>query len=423
MASNPVSITYLGHGQSGIWSDPKNWTNGVVPGAANTALFTTSAVLNGPIEVDNLMLLGAETITVTGQLKTDSTNSCQSFMACEGAQVTFTAGSHLIDAGGFITGIDAAANIVVDGASGSAAAAVLNVADMKLGQMDGGSGTLTLAGGILNDQGIAFVGLEGTGILNVSGAGQANIAGLTIGVQAGATGQLNLSDTATVNVSGWMSIGTAISGAPGGDGIATVGTGSTLYCDHGFFVSDGSSISMQGGTLLSGPDGLGLQIRQGGTVSGHGAITAAAKAVTDNGLLASAGGTLVVTGNLNGMGVVQIGAGSTLDLVSSKITTPTLAFMGPAATLELSTGVTGNFTISGFAASDQIVMNGIDAASWNGALHVLSLSDHGQVLDRLTLAGVAAYAAFAVTAGASGSIISMVSTTGHETLNAVHFAH
>ena len=423
MANNPVSITYIGHGQSGVWSDPRNWTNGVVPGAANTALFTSSAVLNGPIEVDNLMLLGAETITINGQVKTDSANSCQSFMACEGAEVTFTAGSQLLDAGGFITGIDAAANVVADGAVGGIAAAVLNVADMKLGQMDGGSGTLTLAGGILNDGGIALVGLQGAGILNVSGAGQANLGGLTIGAEAGGTGQLNLTGSAVVNIAGWTAVGTAIGGAPGGDGAASVGTGSTLYCDHGFFVNDASAIAMQGGTLLAGPDGIGLQIRQGGTVSGHGAITAAAKGVTDNGLLAAAGGTLVVTGNLSGMGAVQIGAGSTLHLITSKITVPTLAFMGPAATLELATGVVGNFTISGFAASDQLVMNNIDSASWSGATHVLTLSEHGQALERLTLSGVAANAEFMVSAGTGGSIISLVSSTGHEMLNAAHFGH
>ena len=422
MASSPVTSTYIGLGKAGAWSDPKNWSNGVAPGAANTALFTSSATINGPVEVANLMLLGMETITINGQVKTDNTNSCQSFMACDGAEITFAAGSSLLDAGGFITGIDAAANIVVDGATGSLAAAVLNVADLKLGKADDGSGTLTLAGGILNDSGGGAVGLEGTGILNVSASGKAFFGGLTIGAQAGAAGQLNLTGSATVSVSGWTSIGTSIAGAPGGDGIVSIGTGSTFYCDNGFYLSDGSAISVQGGTLLAGPDGVGLQIRPGGTVTGYGTITAAAKGVTDNGLLASAHGTLMVSGNISGMGALQIGAGSTLDLVSSKISGPTISFMGPNATLELATGVTGNDPIGGFAATDQIIMAGIDAESWNGAAHVLTLSEHGQALARLTLTGVAAGASFSLVNTHGFATISLISPAAHESLVLGHAA-
>jgi hypothetical protein len=53
-------------------------------------------------------------------------------------------------------------------------------------------------------------------------------------------------------------------------------------------------------------------------------------------------------------------------------------------------------------------MKGIDQASWSGTSDVLSLSEHGQVMDRLTLVGVSANAVFHVTPGANGSDIAMM---------------
>jgi T5SS/PEP-CTERM-associated repeat protein len=408
--SNTLTITYAGHGHAGNWSDPLNWAGGVVPGAANTAVFNTSATLNGLIEVNNLMLLGTETITVNGQVKTDNTNVCQSFMACEGAAITFTPGSSLLDAGGFITGIDAGANVTVDGAAGTSAAATITCTNLKLGQADDGSGTLTVAG-VVNNSGATYVGLEGQGVLNISGNGQCNLTGLTLGYEAGANGQLNLTGNAEVDVSGWAVIGTSVANAPGGNGTVTLGTGTSFFADHGFYVSDNSAVHLQGGTLLAGPDSVGLQVRAGGTVSGNGTITATAKSVMDNGTITATGGTLSITGNVNGIGVLQIGASSTLDITASRITLPAIAFVGADATLQLTTGITGTFAIAGFAAGDSLVMANISSLNWNGTADVLTLYENKHAVDRFTMTGVPANATFALSASTGGSVITMTAPT------------
>jgi hypothetical protein len=413
MASLPVKIVYSGNGHMGVWSDPANWVGGVVPGATSTAIFNSSATLNGGIEVNNLMLLGAETVTIHGQIKTDNTNVCQSFMACEGAVVNFTAGSSLLDAGGFVTGIDADATVTLAGASGGQKAANITVTNMKIGQADDGSGTLTLAGGIANDTGAAYIGLEGTGVLNVTNNGQGNFTGLILGSEAGAVGTVNVSGGGTVYAAGWALVGTAAAGAPGGVGIVNVGAGGTFSCDHGISVGAGSSIALAGGTIMAGPDGNGLNVQTGGAVTGFGAIQSPAKSVSVNGLLASSGGTLAITGNINGLGQVHVGAGSTLDLVASHIVLSNpITFMGANATLDLVTGVSGSFTIAGFGATDHIVMTGIDAANWNAASGILTLTDHGQTVEHLSFTGIAAGASFAVAASSTGDTISLTGGTG-----------
>ncbi len=73
MASITNLKVYSGHGQAGVFNDPANWTGGVAPGAADTALYTQSAVVNGPVEVNTLMFIGSETIAINGAIKTDST--------------------------------------------------------------------------------------------------------------------------------------------------------------------------------------------------------------------------------------------------------------------------------------------------------------------------------------------------------------
>ncbi len=398
--------TFTGNGQAGVWNDPLNWTNGVVPGAEDTALFTKSATLNGPVEVGTLMLIGAETMTINGAIKTDSTNTCESFMVCQQSAVTFNAGSTLADAGGFEVGVHAVGSVTVNGASATQAAASLNMVNLKVGQFAAAVGTLNVAG-IVNVAGSEVIGVAGQGTMNVTGNGSETLRALQLGQVAGANGQVNLTGNAHVQVGSWIEIGTQVQGAPGGTGAVSLGAGTSLDCVSNITVGAGSSVSLSGGTLASTGGGEGIHLSQGSTVSGFGTIATPVHGLMDNGLLASAGGTLVVSGNLYGMGAVQIGAGSTLDLVSSRISVPSIAFMGAGGTLDLTTGVSGAFSIAGFAAGDTLVLNGIDHASWNPTLDTLNLSEHGQVLDRLTLSGVAANASFTVTPSIGGSIIAL----------------
>ena len=406
MAALNNVITYSGNGQQGVWTDPANWTGGKIPGPTSSALITKSAVLNGPIEVSNLMLLGQENVAINGAVKTDSTNTCESFMVCEGAVATLNAGATLNSAGGFICGIDNVGTTTIAGAAGGKAAAVLNTVDMKIGQFADGTGTVNVSG-VLNVLNGGYIGLAGAGVMNVAGAGHANFSSLTLGKVTGGAGTLNLSGTSAVNVNQWLIVGTSVNAAPGGTGTVTVGGSSNLYSDHAIYVNYGSAAVMAGGTLAVGNDGAGLIIAQGGTVSGHGTINSATHGITDNGAVTATGGTLAITGNLSGMGTVQIASGCTLDLTSSKIGVANIGFLGTGDTLGLTAGVSG-VTLDGFAMGDQIVMAGITAANWNGATDVLALSANGHLVDDVTLAGVSAGALFHV---AQGGMITMTSGT------------
>jgi hypothetical protein len=403
--TNPKTFTGAGH--AGVWNDPLNWANGAVPGATDFALVPKSAVLNGPIEVSTLMLLGNETVSVNGEIKTDSLNTCESFMDCEGAVTTFNAGSSLLDAGGFIVGIDAPGTVIVDGASGGKAAATLDVAVVKIGQHDDGVGTLSLAG-TLNVTGAAYIGVDGAGTVNVTSGGSANFVNLVLGELTGGVGKVSLSGNASVYSSGWLSVGTSQAGAPGGVGTLTIGGHASVACDHRISVASGSAIAMAGGSMIAGPDGDGLHIGQGGTISGYGSVSAGNHAVRDDGLLASAGGTLLVTGNIYGIGAVQVGSGSTLDLNASRLTLPSIAFLGTGDTLGLVTGVLGSITLTGFGVGDNLVMSGIDGANWNGTAGILTLTEGGHAMDQLHLTGVASNAVFHVTPGSEGSVITLM---------------
>ncbi len=408
MAAIPNLEIYQGTGANAVWNTASNWSGGYVPGAADTALFTHSAVLTGPIAVGTLMLIGSETMSINGAIQTESTNTCESFMVCQDSNVTFNAGSSLSDAGGFEVGVHGVGSVTVAAASGSTAAANLHMQDIKIGQFESGVGTLTLAGGTVGVVAPCLVGLDGQGTLNMSGTSTLTALGLGLGTDVTGAGQLNMSGNASLTASSWMQIGTAVQGGVGGTGTVTLAGNSTLTAKSMVSIGAGSSVTMAGGTFNIGVGGAGLVIDQGGTVSGNGTVASASHGVMDNGALESAGGTLVVTGNLVGMGSVQIGAGSTLDLVSSKISVPTLSFMGSTGTLELAPEVGGTFHIAGFQAGDQLLVAGIDHASWNGSTDVLSLSENGQVLDKLTLTGVAAGSSFSVTPGIGGSVIALV---------------
>jgi T5SS/PEP-CTERM-associated repeat protein len=411
MASSVNVRLYTGHGQSGLWSDPANWTNGIVPGKTDLALIQQSAVLNGPIDVGTIMLLGTETDTINGAIETESTNTCESFMVCDQAVANFMPGSSLIDAGGFEVGVDSVGTATIDGAAGGMAAATADTTVLKIGQFAPGIGTLNVAGTLTNTGG-AYIGLYGNGTLNVTGTGQANFTGLVVGDNSGAVGALNLSGSAVVHAN-LVAIGTSKAGAPGGIATATVAGAATLASDHGVSVGFGSAVVMAGGTLSTGSEGNGVTINPDATMSGYGTVSSAAHGVTDNGVLAASGGTLSLTGNLSGIGVVQIAAGATLDLVASRISVPSIAFLGGNAALDLTAGVSGNFAITGFGVGDQLVMSGIDQASWSGASHVLTLSEHGQIMDKLHLPDIVSTAAFQVNHGTISLVSIMTGAVHH----------
>jgi hypothetical protein len=72
------TIRFSGKGQPGDLLDPHNWVGDVIPGISDSALITMN--VGGPVDgtfaVNNMMLLGTETITFTGTLDTAGVGAC-----------------------------------------------------------------------------------------------------------------------------------------------------------------------------------------------------------------------------------------------------------------------------------------------------------------------------------------------------------
>jgi hypothetical protein len=250
-----------------------------------------------------------------------------------------------------------------------------------------------------------YIGLTGLGTVNATGTGQVNLGDLVLGFNAGAVGHLNLSGAATVNVAGFSNIGTSENGAPGGTGTVSVGGTAKFSSDHSTYVNYGSSVTLAGGSFNVGNDGT-LFVEKTATVSGHGTLSSLLHGIVDNGVITSSGGTLLVTGNINGSGALQIGSGSTMDINASRISVASMNFLGTGDTLGLTAPVAG-LTLTGFAAGDELNVAGVDALSWNGTSDVLTLSDLGQVVSHMTLSGVAAGATFHLSQNSAGAMITM----------------
>lgn len=414
----PAATTriFTGHGQAGNWSDPANWANGQVPGAADTALVQIDATMNGAITVDQAMFLGQETVTINGAIHTLSTNSCASFMVCDHATVTLTATSSVSSAGGIIVGNDSVGTLIADGTP--SAHATMNSVYAKIGSKDGGVGTATIDGATWTNTDNMFVGLGGDGTLNILDGGHVATGGaFIVGQSAGVTGHVSLSGGASLTVALNARIGGLSTTAPGGTGFMTVGSGSTFSVGGPLSVASGSILGLAGGTVTSGHTAGVILMAAGSTISGFGSINSEGHEILDSGTITATGGTLVVDGLLTGPGQVQIEAGSTIQLSTALIGVATIAFTGAGGTLSLAHGVTDHATITGFAAGDAVLMAGIDHIGWNSTTDLLTLSESGHVVDTLKFAGIAAGSAFQLTQTNAGAMIGLASShpsfTGH----------
>jgi fibronectin-binding autotransporter adhesin len=219
-----------------------------------------------------------------------------------------------------------------------------------IGTIEGGYGTLALAGG-------------GTGTISSLGAGGT----LTGAVEA----EFIHFDQVVIEAGGaWT-----LAGTNKVDQSARLVDEGTLNNSGGLTISGTLSIAasavfrLAGGDILAGPTGdadivdYGLMIKS----PGRGTITVGAH-MFDRGVVEVASGTLDFTSRLYGTGVMKIDAGATLEADAGAVSTLTVTFDGAAATLALKTPKTFAATLSGFAAGDIIDLLAIKAtgASVNG---------------------------------------------------------
>jgi T5SS/PEP-CTERM-associated repeat protein len=403
--SDGKTITFSGKGQAGNLLDPKNWAGGVVPGINDTALITTNVggPVSGTFSVNNVMLLGSETITFTGTLNTAGIGDCKGLMVCDGAIAIFAPGATLNDGNVLIVGNDAVGGLLAQG-SGTKHSTI-NSVDANLGKQDGGIGTVTINDGIWNNSAHAFIGDNGTGTLNVIDGGSVKFGGdVDMGANAGAKGTLTIASAGSVLVAGALCIGGA-SATSDGTASVSVGASGSLTVDHALVVGTGSQLNLAGGTVTGGVTADSIRTLAGGAISGYG--TLAAPAIVDNGIIRASGGTLTVNANIIGAGSIQIAANSTASLTGGSLGLAGIAFAGADGTLVLAHGSEVTAAISGFAIGDIIAMANVDAVSFNAANGRLTLSDHNAQVETLHLTGSFLGDTFAVHQTLAGAMITL----------------
>jgi len=397
------TITFSGKGQAGNLLDPHNWTGSVAPGVNDTALITKN--VGGPVagtfSVNNMMLLGTETITFTGTLDTAGVGACQGLMVCAGAVAAFAPGATLNDGNVLIVGNDAVGTLLAQGSG--IVHSTINSVDANIGKQDDGIGVVTIDDGVWKNSGHAYIGDAGVGTLNVVDNGSVSFgAGVAMAADAGSRGTMTIASGGSVAVAGSLSVGGAATAT------VSVGSGSSLAVAQALSVGAGSTITMAGGMVAGGVTAGRISVLAGGVIAGTGVLTAPdGVTIEDDGVIRASGGTLEVDGSIKGTGAIQIAADSVARITGSSLTLASIAFIGPAATLELTHGSSVTAAISGFAIGDMIAMANVDAVSFNAPTGMLTLTEHGVKVESLHLLGSFTGDTFGVQQTVAGAIIAL----------------
>ncbi len=398
---------YSGQGQAGNLSDPNNWVGGQAPGLNGFALITSSAVLNGSFTSNIFMGLGEGTVTVNGTLTTTSANPCKSVMVCNHSNFVFTPGAVMNDAGGFIVGAISAGTFLAE--SNATTQSHINTGSVKIGQDAGGNGVVTINGATLTDSQNMYVGQNGQGVLTITDGGLVSVAaGLAVGAEPGAVGSVDVTNASTYAVQGGARIGGGAPDAPGGVGVVTVGNASSFSVGGLLQVSTDGNLNLAGGTVTAGGAGGNVWVAQGGNITGFGALaqTAPGGTINDGGSITASGGTLALSGQVVGVGTLDIGANSTVQVTGATIGVASIAFAGPDARLSAQ-AISSHTMISGFAAGDSLLLSGATALSWDANHDVLTVGNGSQVLDQLHFAGNYAGETFSLSHAGNEAVISV----------------
>ncbi len=164
--------------------------------------------------------------------------------------------------------------------------------------------------------------------------------------------------------------------------------------------------SLEVGTFGGAATGL-LTIDSGAVASGYGTLNLLGN-TADNGVVQAAGGTLLV-GAIGGVGTLQIATEAALGLTEAAGVP--IAMTGAGATLILDgAAAKASGVISGFVPGDSIVTSNTPADSvtyqpGTGGLGTLTLSEAGQIVESLALAGNYAGDLFSVRPDGAGAVV------------------
>jgi fibronectin-binding autotransporter adhesin len=353
--------------------DSATFVNGGTLNIGSGAMLTGSGMVNGAVTDNGAVTASGGTLILSGGVSGAGT-----LIADAGAVLDLVGGGTLTEAisgagtlqldGGIYTlagGELAVANVAVDTGSNLFGNGIVDGPVGDAGTVEASGGVLVLSGGVsgagalIADSG-AVLDLVGGGSLTeaISGGGTLQLDGgtYTLGggelvvanaaVDSGAVLKGNgtisgaVVDAGSITASG----GTlTFAGVVCGDGAMTATAGAALVLTQGAAltetISGAGTLQLTGTTTysLAAPDNVTiahLTLSAGATLSGAGTI---ASAITNAGTIVASGGTLVLQGAISGSGVLQVAAGSTLDLTHGGILSEAISGAG---TLELSSAYT-----------------------------------------------------------------------------------
>jgi hypothetical protein len=248
-----------------------------------------------------------------------------------------------------------------------------------------GGGSATLAGANANGPNFK-VGIGGRGTLN-DGGGKLKAANVTIGTENGGSGLVNVSGAGAAFSMTTFSVGSFQSGS------STTGGVGTLLASSGGYVSVAKTLALNdyasadtnlkdtfsGGIYLSGGSieiggskgGIAvntLQIDSGGLLSGHGVIAGGNNfnvTISKGGKIEAKVGLLVISGDVNGGGTIQIDNGATVEIVGLELDKNlNVTFQsGGTGTLILDSPGAFTGTIAGLTNGDRIVLANTGSAT------------------------------------------------------------
>ena len=229
---------------------------------------------------------------------------------------------------------------------------------------------VVMAGASWTGASAMVVGGQSKGELTVAGGGTVSAASLTIGAQSSGAGTVDLGAGGQILLTGSIAIG--------GQGKAEliIGSGAAVHATGGFFVGTGGTVTSNGG-VLDPP----VVSQNFGVIGGTGMLVGD---VENNGTIFAKNGTYELTGNVTtgaGQSGLLLVNGSTANLMldGAVDSGETIAFSGVGGTLTI--GNLAGFNpaaINGFAAGDHLVLSGITLASqaFDSATDKLTLTDN-----------------------------------------------
>jgi hypothetical protein len=316
--------------------------------------------------------------------------SAGTFINQAGAVLDFTSDDAAIHQGTYYNGFG---NNIASGAVIQNAGTLAKTGGTGTSYIDGtltSTGTLaTTTGTLALENGGAISGVIADGSAIVFGTGTFTDGALTIG--GGAT----VSNSVTINANGIMTLGDSSASAANfaNSGLFDLGTGGGIAIGG----SVGGTFTNTG-TVIANP------------ASGRDAI---AVSVVNTGTMTAASGTLALTGTVTGTGVLDIGAGATLELGAGVAATQGVTFTAGTGTLRLDAPASAAETVTGLTVGNAIDFAGITATKASvSSADVLDVYNNTTLVAKLQLTGSYLSDTFTVaTDNNGGSLVTLSKAT------------